>query len=233
MPSLPLITSAPSPVVMLSSPGPASMFIGIVTPGAVVELVVAREGRERQLLGRAMSTVNGAFVRSKRVRPAPGAVTFIWSSAVPSVISVSSTPSPPLLVSLPSPLFQIITSLPSPPTIVSSPRKPVMRSLPSPPSMASTWRRADDDVVAVAAVDRGAGDVRRREVDVVVAAAGVERRRWRRWTGASGRPDRVEVGGARKAADGAEVVREQPGGVDADRDVLAGGVAGERQDVVP
>src|SRR4029079_3367989 len=94
-------------------------------------------------------------------------------------------------------------------------------------------RGAVDRVVAVAAVDRRRLEVRRREVDVVVAAGGVEHHldpaggRQRRGDGRV----RVEVRGARQAVGGAEVVREVARGVDAERDRLGRVVAGQRQDL--
>ncbi len=83
------------------------MFIGSVTPAPVVSVslpekdvivsfsIVPHVDRERRV---------GAVEDRAR---AGLAVTVITSSAVPVVISVSSTLSPPSLMSLPSPLFQI------------------------------------------------------------------------------------------------------------------------------
>ena len=118
-----------------------------------------------------MSTVNAAFDAAE-ARAAPFGATVMLSSAVPVVISVSSTPSPPMLMSLPSPLFQIMTSLPTSPLIVSSPRKPVMRSLPSPPLIVSTTSEptmmsSPASPLIVASARMFAAD----EVDRVVAAA--------------------------------------------------------------
>ena len=124
------------------------------------------------------------------------------------VIRVSSTPASPSLVSLPSPLFQIIASLPLPPSIVSLPVKPVMRSLPSPPMMCRVGPPTTMSSPAPGSI-----------VSVPVAAG--------RFGAGHGR---VEVGGVGEAGGGAEVVLQQPG-VGADDDGVRRAVAGQRRGV--
>jgi hypothetical protein len=136
-PSPPLIRSAPPPVRIVSLPEPPSTAIGSVTAASVVTASLPENDVIESFSTRSIWTLKGTWVsRSKRVI-APFWVTVISSLAAESVINVSSLLSPPLLVSLPSPLFQIMTSLPASPLIVSPPRKPVMRSLSAPPEIVS------------------------------------------------------------------------------------------------
>ena len=149
------------------------MFIGIVTPGSVVSVSLPEKDVIESFSSSLRLIPNGALVRSKR-KPVALGLTFMTSLAVPLVIRTSSTPASPLLSSVPSPLFQIITSLPLPPLTTSLPRKPVTRSLPSPASIASTLSPPTMMSSPASPLIDGVGEVDAGEVDRVVAVAGVD-----------------------------------------------------------
>ena len=105
-----------------------------MTSAAVTSLSSPAKGVSESFSVVPMSMVNppGA-ARVKSTRPVPLLATVMSSVVLRPVTRVSSAPASPSWVSLPSPLFQIITSLPLPPSTSSAPVKPVRRSLPSLP----------------------------------------------------------------------------------------------------
>ena len=90
--------------------------------------------------------------------------------------SIVSVPSWPSMVSLPSPGSHWKTSSPAPMKATSLPLSPKMKSLPSPPRNTSAPWRAEERVVAGAAVDRQLDDAggQRGRRHAVVAAQGVD-----------------------------------------------------------